>query len=196
MNLRNEAIQRFRDWFDQARACASIADATAMTLSTVSPNGQPAARTVLLKQVDERGFVFYTNRRSRKGQHLEANPGAALCFYWPPLGLQVLVEGTVEDVSDEEADAYFASRPRLSQIGAWASEQSRPLESPEVLAQRVTELEREYEGATVPRPPHWSGYRVDPLFMEFWSAGDGRLHRRERYEADADGEWHHCFVNP
>lgn len=196
MNLRNEAIQRFRDWFGQARDCASIADATAMTLSTVSPHGQPAARTVLLKQVDERGFVFYTNRRSRKGQHLAANPRAALCFYWPPLGLQVLVEGTVEDVSDGEADAYFASRPRLSQVGAWASEQSRPLESPEVLAQRVAALEREYEGVTVPRPPYWSGYRVNPVFMEFWSAGDGRLHRRERYEADADGEWHHCFVNP
>ncbi|MDN3517913.1 pyridoxamine 5'-phosphate oxidase [Aquisalimonas lutea] len=196
MNLRNEAIQRFRDWFDQARDCESIADATAMTLSTVSPHGQPAARTVLLKQVDERGFVFYTNRRSRKGQHLAANPRAALCFYWPPLGLQVLVEGTVTDVGDEEADAYFASRPRLSQIGAWASEQSRPLESPEVLAERVAELEREYEGVTVPRPPHWSGYRVDPQFMEFWSAGDGRLHRRERYEADAGGAWSHCFVNP
>ncbi len=196
MSLREDAIERFREWFDRALEHEDVADATAMTLSTVSPEGQPAARTVLLKEVDDRGFVFYTNKRSRKGRHLAATPRAGLCFFWPPLGLQVLVEGKVHDVSDAEADAYFASRPRLSQIGAWASQQSEPLEAPESLAQRVDELEREYADTTVPRPPHWSGYRIDPTLMEFWSAGDGRLHRRERYQVDAGGHWQHCFVYP
>lgn len=196
MSLRDSALERFRQWFAEARDNDAVDDATVMTLSTVSPEGQPAARTVLLKQMDDRGFVFYTNWRSRKGQHLVAQPRAALCFYWAPLGRQVLVEGDVAGVSDEEADAYFASRPRLSQIGAWASAQSEPLESPETLARRVEELERAYADRTVPRPPHWSGFRVDPRFLEFWSAGDGRLHQRERYECDSRGVWTHCFVNP
>lgn len=196
MTLREQAIERFQEWFGRARNCAEIADATAMTLATVSDKGQPAARTVLLKGVDERGFVFYTNSRSRKGEHLATQPRAALCFYWPPLNLQILVEGEVCQVSDDEADTYFASRPRLSQIGAWASEQSRPLESPDVLAERVSALEREYASKDVPRPPYWTGYRVDPTLMEFWAAADGRLHRRERYERCSDGSWSHYFVNP
>ncbi len=196
MSLREDAIRRFQDWFEQARAHEDVGDATAMTLSTVSPDGQPAARTVLLKAVDVDGFVFYTNKRSRKGQHLSATPRAGLCFFWPPLGLQVLVEGSVSDVTDAEADAYFASRPRLSQIGALASHQSEPLDAPETLARRVEELEQQYAGQPIPRPRHWSGYRVTPTLMEFWSAGDGRLHRRERYDADAEGQWHHYFVNP
>ncbi|WP_290651555.1 pyridoxamine 5'-phosphate oxidase [Aquisalimonas sp.] len=196
MSLREEAIERFQQCFRQAEACAQIADATAMTLSTVSPEGQPAARTVLLKQLDQRGFVFYTNTQSRKGRHLAAQPRAGLCFYWAPLSLQVLVEGLVSQVSHEEADAYFASRPRLSQIGAWASRQSEPLDSLETLARRVEDLEREYADKTIPRPPYWSGYRVDPGFIEFWTAGDGRLHRRERYERGPDAQWTHYFVNP
>lgn len=196
MSLREDAIARFREWFDEAKAHEGIADATAMTLSTVSPEGQPAARTVLLKAVDDSGFVFYTNKRSRKGRHLTATPRAALCFFWPPLGLQVLVEGVASDVSDAEADAYFASRPRLSQLSAWASHQSEPLASQEALARRVEELDQAYAGQAIPRPPHWSGYRIDPTLMEFWSAGDGRLHRRERYEVDTEGQWHHYFVNP
>ncbi|MFO7859456.1 MAG: pyridoxamine 5'-phosphate oxidase [Ectothiorhodospiraceae bacterium] len=196
MGVREQAIERFQTWFQEAKACEAIDDATVMTLATVSPAGQPAARTVLLKGVDEAGFVFYTNTTSRKGQHLAAQPRAALTFYWPPLGRQVLVEGGVSPVPDAEADGYFASRPRLSQIGAWASHQSQPLDSPEVLAQRVAELERYYQGVTIPRPPHWSGYRVDPTLMEFWMAGDGRLHHRERYAPDDDGHWHHGYVNP
>lgn len=196
MTLREQAIDRFQEWFRQAQDCAEIADATAMTLATVSDRGQPAARTVLLKGVDHRGFVFYTNTRSRKGQHLAAQPRAAVCFYWAPLNLQVLVEGEVSRVSDDEADAYFASRPRLSQIGAWASDQSQPLDNPETLAERVSALERDYRDDEVPRPPHWTGYRIDPTLMEFWAAAEGRLHRRERYERNADGAWSHCFVNP
>ncbi|MFV8834283.1 pyridoxamine 5'-phosphate oxidase [Aquisalimonas sp.] len=196
MTLREQAIDRFQEWFSQAQECAAIADATAMTLATVSEGGQPGARTVLLKGVDHRGFVFYTNTRSRKGRHLAVQPRAAVCFYWAPLNLQVLVEGEVGQVSDEEADAYFASRPRLSQIGAWASEQSQPLDSLETLAERVSTLEQDYADRTVPRPPHWTGYRIDPAFMEFWAAADGRLHRRERYERGDDGTWSHCFVNP
>ncbi|SEO43249.1 pyridoxamine 5'-phosphate oxidase [Aquisalimonas asiatica] len=196
MTLREQAIDRFQEWFRQAQDCAEIADATAMTLATVSDGGQPAARTVLLKGVDHRGFVFYTNTRSRKGLHLATQPRAAVCFYWAPLNLQVLVEGDVSQVSGDEADAYFASRPRLSQVGAWASEQSQPLDSPETLAARVDALEREYADQPVPRPPHWTGYRIDPTLMEFWAAADGRLHRRERYQRDGDGAWSHCFVNP
>ena len=196
MSLRDDAMERFEQWFSQARECREIADATAMTLATVSADGQPAARTVLLKGVDERGFVFYTNTLSRKGRHLSATPRAALCFYWTALNLQVLIEGSVTPVSEAEADGYFQSRPRLSQIGAWASKQSEPLESPEALAQRVADLDQEFGDAVIPRPPHWSGYLVVPTFMEFWSAGDGRLHRRERYQAEADGTWAHCFVNP
>ncbi len=196
MTLRTRALERFREWFDAAGECAAIEDATAMTLATVGVSGQPAARTVLLKAFDERGFVFYTNKHSRKGEHLTANPRAALCFHWAPLGRQILVEGDVEDVSDAEADAYFESRPRLSRIGACASEQSRPLDEPETLARRVEALQAEYGDGPIPRPPYWSGYRVLPTLLEFWHAGDGRLHRRERYVHDGNGQWVHYFVNP
>jgi pyridoxamine 5'-phosphate oxidase len=141
---------------------------------------------VLLKGADTRGFVFYTNRTSRKGLELEANPLAALCAYWPVLGVQVRAEGRVERVTDAESDAYFASRPRESQLGAWASPQSRPLAAREALVAAFEEATRRYQGGPVPRPPHWGGYRVRPERIEFWRAGEFRLHHREVFEKEGD----------
>jgi len=190
------AIARFIEWLDAAKADPAVLEPTAMTLATVDAEGKPGARTVLLKQVDEQGFVFYTNSRSRKGQHLAANARAALTFFWASLGRQVLIEGSVAPVTDSEADAYFASRPRISQIGAWASQQSEPLESREVFESRLADIEHRYEGADVPRPPHWTGYRVTPEMIEFWEARDGRLHHRERYFRGAEGHWQWTLLNP
>ena len=152
-------------------------------------DGRPAARTVLLKGFDERGFVFYTNFSSRKGRQLAANPQAALLFHWRHLreGVQVKIEGTVEPVSAEEADAYFASRPRGSQIGAWASLQSQPLASREQFDQRYADVEKQYEGAPVPRPPHWSGFRLEPQSIEFWRDRPFRLHERLVFGKVAQG---------
>lgn len=190
-----EAMERFREIFEAARDHEAIAEPTAMTLATATPEGRPSARTVLLKGYDERGFVFYTNTRSRKGRHLAVNPRAALTFFWPPLVRQILVEGDVEPVSDAEADAYFASRPRLSQAGAWASHQSEPLDDKDTLARRVADIEAEYEGREIPRPPHWSGFRVRPDLIEFWHGKDGRLHDRDRYWLE-DGVWRYSLLNP
>jgi len=195
MGLYDEALGRFRTVFEAARELGAP-EPNAMTLATVSATGRPSARTVLLKGLDERGFVFYTNRTSRKGQHLAANPVAALCLHWPLLARQVLIEGVIEQVSDAESDAYFASRPRLSQLGAWASRQSQPLPAPEALATQVAEVEARFGDGPIPRPPHWGGYRLVPDLIEFWSAGDGRLHTRDRYSRTADGDWVHGYLNP
>ncbi|WP_435104695.1 pyridoxamine 5'-phosphate oxidase [Arhodomonas sp. AD133] len=189
------ALSRFNAWFEQAEAHEAIAEPTAMTLATARADGRPSARIVLLKGVDERGFVFYTNTDSRKGHQLGENPHAALVFFWQPLQAQVLVEGEVAAVSDAEADAYFASRPRLSQIGAWASEQSRPLASREALEARVAEAEERFAGQVIPRPSNWGGYRVVPDMIEFWSGRDGRLHERDRFWFE-DGHWHYTLLNP
>jgi len=159
----------------------------AMSLATVENGNQPSVRIVLLKAFDERGFVFYTNFEGRKGRQLLAQPRAALCFFWPFLDTQVRVEGSVTKVSDEEADDYFASRARLSQIGAWASKQSRPLEAPSALDQRVAEYEKKFEGKPVPRPAFWSGFRVAPERIEFWKGKPNRLHERHLYTRKADG---------
>ena len=166
-----------------------------MVLSTVDENGQPSGRFVLLKAVDDRGFVFYTNLHSRKARALEANPRASLCFYWAGLGKQVRIEGAVERVSDEEADAYFATRPRDSQIGAWASEQSRPLSERQVLDRRVAEMSTKFFDVAVPRPPFWSGYRLVPQVMEFWTRDAARLHVREHYQRTDDG-WTRSLLFP
>lgn len=170
----------FRTWMAEAES-TEVNDPTAMALATVGPGGRPSIRIVLLKGLDDCGFVFYTNTESRKGDHLAATPSAALNFHWKGLRRQVRVEGPVERVTEAEADAYFASRPRGSQIGAWASLQSRPLDSRETLETRVTELEAAYAGRTVPRPPHWSGYRVLPELVEFWQDREFRLHDRFQY---------------
>ncbi len=152
-----------------------------MSLGTVEEGGQPSVRIVLLKAFDQRGFVFYTNYEGRKGRHLLANPRAALCFYWPAIDIQVRIEGTATKVAEEEADAYFASRQRLSQIGAWASRQSEPLETPTALDERVRRYEEKFEGKTVPRPKYWSGFRVSPERIEFWKGKPSRLHERHLY---------------
>lgn len=189
MELLDEALTRFHDLLAQA-AAAGEPEPTAMTLATVDADGRPAARTVLLKEADRAGFVFYTNTLSRKGQELAGQPVAALLFLWKHLDLQVQVrvEGPVQPVSVAEANAYFASRPRLSQIGAWASIQSAPLDTRATLEARVAETEARYADTDVPRPPHWSGYRVVPDRIEFWFGRPFRLHDREEYRLQ-DGQW-------
>jgi pyridoxamine 5'-phosphate oxidase len=184
-----DPIKRFIDLLDQARAVDRkiLPEPTAFSLGTVDEKGNPSVRIVLLKDVDERGFVFYTNYESRKGRELLATRRAALCFHWQPLEVQVRVEGAVTTVSDDEADAYFASRPRGSQIGAWASTQSRTLARRADLEARVKQYEREYEGKTVARPKHWSGFRVAPERIEFWKGMPSRLHEREVFHRSASG---------
>jgi pyridoxamine 5'-phosphate oxidase len=166
-----------------------------MTLATVGKDGQPSARLVLLKSVDERGFVFYTNLRSRKGRELAANPRAALTFHWQPLEVQVRIEGLAEQVEDDDADEYFATRPRGSQIGAWASDQSEELGRAADLDTRFAQMERSFAGRDVPRPPHWSGYRVRPERIEFWRNRPSRLHERRLFEREGVG-WRERLLYP
>jgi pyridoxamine 5'-phosphate oxidase len=184
-----DPIARFQRAFDRATASApSPLDPTAMSLATAGAAGRPSVRIVLLHGLDARGFVFYTNYEGRKAAELEANPFGALCFYWPWLDEQIRVEGRVTRISHEESDAYFASRPRGKQIGAWASIQSQPLASRATLLDRCAEIEARFAGQTVPRPPFWGGYRIAPDQIEFWHAGEFRLHNRELYVRDGD-EW-------
>ena len=188
-----DPLEIFRELFE--RATQSCAEPDAMVLSTVDADGWPSGRYVLLKAFDQRGFVFYTNLESRKARALAGNPRASLCIYWPPIEKQVRIDGTVEPVSDAEADAYFAARPRDSQIGAWASTQSAILESRAVLEQRVASARERFDGGMVPRPPFWSGFRVVPRSIEFWTRDPSRLHDRERYERDGD-RWVRTLLFP
>jgi pyridoxamine 5'-phosphate oxidase len=186
MKLPDEALTRFRDCMDDAVAAGEL-EPTAMTLATVTEDGGAAARMVLLKAYDADGFVFYTNLDSDKGRQISACPRAALVCYWKTVNRQVRVAGRVEQVSDEVADAYFASRDRGSQLGAWASRQSEPLGNRAQLLKRVLEFEARYLGRPVPRPSHWSGYRVVPDMIEFWYGRKSRLHDRFRFSLGADG---------
>jgi pyridoxamine 5'-phosphate oxidase len=191
----NDPLELFLDWLDEAKAHPAIAEPTAMTLATVDATGMPAARIVLLKDASRAGFAFYTNLESAKGAQLRAVPRAALCFYWMPLERQVRVVGPVEPVSEAEADAYFATRGRESQLGAWASMQSRPLDSRAQLEARFSDQAARLKGRNVPRPPFWSGFRVVPESIEFWLKGPHRLNERLFYQRTDNG-WHRCWLYP
>ena len=196
-DLYSEALARFDVLFDEALA-AGEPDRTAMVVATATLDARPSARTVLMKAHDARGFVFYTHMDGRKGRELQANPQAALLFHWPRvrLGVQVRVEGGVEIVSDAEADAYFASRARASQIGAWASKQSETLETRDAFETRLLQVEREFEGRDMPRPARWTGLRVRPERIEFWYGAEFRLHQRDVYERNRAGEWSTRMLYP
>lgn len=180
-NLEETIVTRFRQGLDRA-VDNGIPEPTAMTLATADEQGRPAARTVLLKGMDAEGFVFYTNLGSRKGRHLQAHDNVSLVFWWRENAEQVLIDGRAEPVGDQEADAYFASRPRGSQIGAWASMQSQPMASRAEFLARVASFEKKFEGREVPRPEHWSGFRVKPRRIEFWYGREFRLHERVCFE--------------
>ena len=180
-----DPIKQFQTWFNDAFE-AKLPLPEAMTLATATPDGKPSARMVLLKQVDHDGFVFYTNYNSAKAQELDANPYAALVFYWAKLDRQVRIEGSISRTSREESLAYFATRPRESQIGAWASEQSEVIESRAKLEQRAEELEHKYRDREIDCPEHWGGYRLKPERIEFWKSRIGRLHDRILYERSGD----------
>ncbi|ALN84575.1 pyridoxamine 5'-phosphate oxidase [Lysobacter capsici] len=196
-DLLNEALATFDTLFEEARV-AGEPDPTAMTVATASLDGRPSARTVLLKAHDARGFVFYTHLDGRKGRELQANPHAALLFHWPRVrhAVQVRIEGAVEIVSDAEADAYFATRARGSQLGAWASKQSETLEGRDTFEQRLAQVEQQFEGREIPRPPRWTGLRVRAEKIEFWYGADFRLHERWLYESDRAGEWSKRMLYP
>ena len=193
-DFERDPFDLFDEWF-KIGAESETSNSNAMCLATAGADGRPSARMVLLKGYDSRGFVFFTNTESDKGRQLAANPAAALCFYWRGVGLQIRVEGRVTPVSPEEADEYFASRARASQIGAWASAQSRPLDARATLEARVAGLEAKYEGDDVPRPPHWSGYRIAAERLEFWRDRPDRLHDRLVFTHDGAG-WARGRLNP
>ncbi len=185
----------FRQWLEKARE-SEINDPEAVALATADAAGMPAVRMVLMKELDAQGFCFYTNMESNKGRDLAANPQAALCFHWKSLGRQVRVQGQVQQLPSARADAYFATRHPQSRLGAWASQQSRPLKSRADLEARLHAAEKEYGDADIPRPPYWGGYRVVPDRIEFWQAGEFRLHDRFVFTPDADGVWTAQRLNP
>lgn len=184
----------FQEWFALARA-KEINDSDAVALATADGDGQPNARMVLLKGADERGFVFYTNSESQKGTELAANPRAALCFHWKSLRRQVRVQGAVAPIGEAESDAYFASRPRDSQVGAWASQQSRPLESRFALEKAVARYAAKFAVGEIPRPPYWMGFRLEPQRIEFWQDRPFRLHDRHVFTRAGSG-WHQQWLYP
>jgi len=183
----SEPFIKFANWFEQAQAKPEIIEPTAMCLSTVDEKNCPSSRMVLLKKFDERGFCFFTNLTSRKGGELAKNPNVALCFYWGILGLQIRIEGKIEKVTPQEADDYFASRKRGSQIGAWASKQSQEMMEWNEFEERIKKVTQDFEGQKITRPPFWSGFRVIPKAIEFWQEGEFRIHSREVYQSCEDG---------
>ncbi|MBT8446706.1 MAG: pyridoxamine 5'-phosphate oxidase [Gammaproteobacteria bacterium] len=189
-----DPIALAQQWMADAAASES-GEPTAVALATATPAGRPSVRMVLIRGVDENGFVFYTNLRSRKGDELEANPFAALCFHWKSLDRQLRIEGPVRLIDEATADAYFASRERGSQIGAWASRQSQPISAHGELEQRVNDFNAQYEGRDVPRPPFWSGYVLQPETIEFWQIGESRLHDRSLYQRSG-AQWNVNKLHP
>ena len=194
LTLYANPYDKFGEWFQKA-VKSEPADPNAMTLATCDKTGKPSARTVLMKSFDESGFIFYTNYNSRKARDLLENSQAALLFYWKSLERQVRIEGRVEKVPAEQSDEYFTTRPELSQLGAWASAQSKPLDSREALLRRMDEYKAKFNGQDIPRPPHWGGYILKPEYFEFWQAGENRLHDRLVYMRKRDN-WETQRLNP
>lgn len=190
-----DPFEQFHTWFQQTLE-AQLLEPNAMTLATTTADGKPTARMVLLKDFDARGFVFYTNYESLKGQQLNENPFAALVFWWAELERQIRIEGRVEKISNPESDAYFHSRPIGSQLGAWVSHQSQVIDSREVLETRQLDLEKQYRDREIPRPSHWGGFRVVPSVIEFWQGRPSRLHDRLRYTLQANGSWLRQRLSP
>jgi len=186
-DLASDPLEQFRSWFAEAGKALEVPEV--MALATASSAGAPSVRMVLLKGFDERGLVFFSHYGSRKGRELEANPQAALLFHWSPLGRQVRVEGSVSHISEDESDAYFATRPRDAQLGAVASRQSEPLESRALLDERLAQLRSDLGDGSVPRPPTWGGFRLVPAAWEFWQHRSSRLHDRFRYQRESSGAW-------
>ncbi len=194
-NLSSDPIEQFKTWLADA-ITANAMEANAMNLATVGNNGQPSSRVVLLKDVDENGFVFFTNYNSRKAKEIEQNPHAAINFFWAELARQVRVEGTLQKISEKESDAYFLSRPRLSQLGALASAQSDIIESREILEEKLTALDKKYLNAPIPRPMNWGGYALSPHRIEFWQGRPNRLHDRFQYSLQKNKEWQIARLSP
>ncbi len=189
-------FQKFKEWLEKAEYDKKIIEPTAMCLSTVGQDNKPSSRMVLLKKYNEKGFCFFTNLNSRKGKDLSINPNVALCFYWGLLGLQIRIEGSIEKLTQKEADDYFNSRRRGSQIGAWASKQSHEMECWSDFEKRLDEVSQEFDGLHIPRPPFWNGFRVVPKVIEFWQEGEFRIHKREVYSKLANDGWEIRMLYP